>query len=32
VSAASYFPVNVVYYWLQVQKTELFDSLRLKTQ
>jgi hypothetical protein len=32
VSAAAYFPVNVVHYWLQVQKTSLFDTIKLKTR
>ena len=32
VSAAAYFPVNVVHYWLQVQRTSLFDTLRLITR
>jgi hypothetical protein len=31
-SAAAYFPVDVVHYWLQVQKTTLFDTLRVKNR
>jgi hypothetical protein len=34
VSVAAYFPVNVVHYWLQVQRTSfaLFDTLRVKAR